>query len=69
MKHRHFTQISDAVRELKGVNEVRADGGCLYCEADQGETHRPGCARRKHERREEKRDWIYWHQDDEGGGP
>lgn len=30
--------------EFRG-NEVRADGGCLYCAADQGETHRPGCTR------------------------
>jgi biotin operon repressor len=27
------------------MNEVRADGGCLYCEADQGESHRVGCTR------------------------
>ena len=24
-------------------SEVRADGGCLYCDADQGETHRANC--------------------------
>lgn len=26
-------------------NEVRADGGCGYCDADQGEVHRPNCQR------------------------
>lgn len=26
-------------------NEVRADGGCLYCSADQGESHRPNCTK------------------------
>jgi hypothetical protein len=26
-------------------NAVRGDGGCLHCEADQGEEHRPHCAR------------------------
>ncbi|MBN9078553.1 MAG: hypothetical protein BGN87_00310 [Rhizobiales bacterium 65-79] len=36
----------DAAAKVADIrNEVRADGGCLHCAADQGENHRPDCAR------------------------
>ena len=60
MKHEPFgTNLLDAAQAeamvrhmVEGLpghasegNEVRADGGCLHCEADQGETHRPDCTK------------------------
>lgn len=31
------------IKVFEKRNEVRADGGCLYCDADQGESCRPNC--------------------------
>ena len=41
--HRLKPQLEATAAEERETNAVRGDGGCLYCDADQGEAHRPGC--------------------------
>ncbi|TAM97290.1 MAG: hypothetical protein EPN45_19510 [Rhizobiaceae bacterium] len=37
--------LEAAAKILQTRNEVRADGGCLYGDADQGESCRPNCTK------------------------
>jgi len=47
-RRRAKAALEAAAKAAIGRNEVRGDGGCLYCDADQGETCRPDCAKPRH---------------------
>lgn len=44
-RRRAWAALEAAAKIADGRNEVRGDGGCLYCDADAGETCRPDCAK------------------------
>jgi hypothetical protein len=44
-RRRARAALGAAAKVADTRNEVRGDGGCLYCDADQGENHRPDCTR------------------------
>lgn len=67
------TKRYELVVDEPPANAVRADGGCLYCDADQGEAHRPDCPRAKtnyrhplSKRPEWESEWQTSHVDAEG---
>jgi hypothetical protein len=45
MTYNATTKRYELVERPEPENAVRADGGCLYCDADQGEEHRTDCKR------------------------
>ena len=45
--NRFIDGAKQVIRESSTYSPVRHDGGCLYCNADQGEIHHKECPSRK----------------------